>query len=87
MKSTSYVFNQRKRCWFNVGFGRYFTGCLALLSLLVAEQTVAEQTKAIEKEQLMAPGLRDRVEIIKDQWGVSHIYAENQRDLFFRSRL
>lgn len=28
-------------------------------------------------------GLKSDVEILKDKWGVSHIYAENQHDLFF----
>jgi penicillin amidase len=29
------------------------------------------------------PGLRDSVEIIRDRWGVPHIYARNIDDLFF----
>ena len=28
-------------------------------------------------------GLRQPVEIIRDQWGVNHIYAKNEHDLFF----
>ncbi len=28
-------------------------------------------------------GLQEPVEIVRDQWGVNHIYANNQRDLFF----
>jgi penicillin amidase len=28
-------------------------------------------------------GLKEPVEIIRDQWGINHIYAENQHDLFF----
>lgn len=28
-------------------------------------------------------GLKKEVEIIRDQWGVNHIYADNQHDLFF----
>lgn len=31
----------------------------------------------------MAPGLRQPVEILTDRWGVPHIYAENEYDLFF----
>jgi penicillin amidase len=27
--------------------------------------------------------LEDEVEIIRDKWGINHIYAQNQRDLFF----
>ncbi len=29
------------------------------------------------------PGLEQPVEIIRDQWGINHIYAQNQHDLFF----
>lgn len=32
---------------------------------------------------IKADGLTADVEIIKDKWGVSHIYAKNQADLFF----
>ena len=28
-------------------------------------------------------GLQDEVEIIRDEWGINHIYAQNQADLFF----
>lgn len=33
--------------------------------------------------QLVVDGLNAPVEIIRDEWGVNHIYAENQHDLFF----
>src|SRR5690606_32746482 len=29
------------------------------------------------------PGLKEPVEILRDRWGVAHIYARNQDDLFF----
>lgn len=29
------------------------------------------------------PGLSDKVEIIRDEYGINHIYANNQDDLFF----
>jgi len=35
------------------------------------------------KQQLTIPGLEQPVEIIRDQWGINHIYAQNQHDLFF----
>jgi len=41
-------------------------------------QTIAEQT-----EELALAGLQEPVEILKDEWGISHIYAQNQSDLFF----
>ncbi len=36
-----------------------------------------------QKEVLDIPGLASPVEIIKDRWGISHIYARSQKDLFF----
>ncbi|MDO8615831.1 MAG: penicillin acylase family protein [Dehalococcoidia bacterium] len=33
--------------------------------------------------RLALKGLRERVEIIRDRWGVPHIYAANEHDLFF----
>ena len=34
-------------------------------------------------ETLRVPGLEAQVEILKDLWGISHIYAETEHDLFF----
>ena len=34
-------------------------------------------------EKYIVKGLEQEVEILKDRWGMSHIYAQNQRDLFF----
>ena len=33
--------------------------------------------------EIALPGLVDRVEVIRDEWGIPHIYASNPRDLFF----
>jgi len=33
--------------------------------------------------RLTLRGLRDSVEVIRDRWGVPHIYARNVDDLFF----
>lgn len=38
---------------------------------------------AQDRESVNVAGLVEPVEIIKDKWGVSHIYAQNQADLFF----
>ena len=40
-------------------------------------------TTSTNAESLAVPGLEAPVEIRKDQWGISHIYAQNQHDLFF----
>ncbi len=33
--------------------------------------------------QLIVPGLQQEVEVLRDSAGINHIYAQNQRDLFF----
>ncbi len=35
------------------------------------------------RQELLLPGLREPVEVLRDKWGVNHIYAGNQHDLFF----
>lgn len=32
---------------------------------------------------LQLPGLKEQVDVLRDHWGVPHIYARNQHDLFF----
>ena len=36
-----------------------------------------------EPEVLSVPGLAEPVEILRDRWGIAHIYARNESDLFF----
>src|SRR5438552_2492977 len=33
--------------------------------------------------EIALPGLKEPVEILRDRWGVPHIYAKNAEDLFF----
>src|ERR1700727_1992015 len=40
--------------------------------------TAAETTQTLD-----VPGLKQPVEILRDRWGVPHIYAQNEADLFF----
>jgi penicillin G amidase len=35
------------------------------------------------QDRVSVPGLQREVEILRDRWGVPHIYAENTHDLFF----
>ncbi len=35
------------------------------------------------QDTLSLKGLRQSVEIIRDKWGIAHIYAQNEEDLFF----
>jgi penicillin amidase len=34
-------------------------------------------------QDLTLPGLRQPVEIVRDRWGIAHIYAKDEHDLFF----
>ena len=36
-----------------------------------------------ESQRITVAGLEQPVEILKDRWGISHIYARTERDLFF----
>jgi penicillin amidase len=44
---------------------------------------LARRSLATIEGDLMVPGLRESVEVIRDEWGIPHIYAENTDDLFF----
>jgi len=52
---------------------------LAVAVLLTAAQALAAQ----ETTTLALPGLDRPVEIRVDRWGIAHIYAETEHDLFF----
>lgn len=38
---------------------------------------------ALAQEKLIVAGLRQPVEVIRDKYGINHIYAQNEHDLFF----
>src|SRR5688572_27893857 len=60
---------------------------VATLSALTPRQetfeSLARGSLAQIEGTVALPGLRGRVEVIRDRWGVPHIYAENVDDLFF----
>ena len=49
-----------------------------ILSLPLSNLRAEEQATRVQ-----VPGLNEAVEILTDRWGISHIYARNQDDLFF----
>ena len=51
--------------------------------LLTVVALVITADPALADEQIEVSGLREPVEILVDRWGVPHIYAENEHDLFF----
>jgi penicillin G amidase len=56
--------------------------CLfVVLSLLVI--TPGSPAGAQADTTVQMPGLSQPVEIIRDRWGINHIYAQNEADLFF----
>jgi penicillin amidase len=71
--------------------------CFVLLSQAVALGQVASPPKETPESllqkakanlpqlqgELTVPGLREPVEVLRDRWGVPHIYAKNGDDLFF----
>ena len=58
----------------------FFSFTCLLLGLAIAAPGTSSQAK---KETIKIKGLSRPVEIIKDHWGISHIYAQSQKDLFF----
>ncbi|MGF1557745.1 MAG: penicillin acylase family protein [Flavobacteriaceae bacterium] len=50
--------------------------------LIILTCSGCKKNAAITTE-ITTSGLTDSVEILRDQWGVNHIYAKNQHDLFF----
>src|SRR5262252_2138650 len=53
--------------------------CLALSFAVFAAQRVPRRST----DTIAIMGLRQPVEILVDRWGVPHIYAKNEADLFF----
>jgi penicillin G amidase len=55
---------------------------LILIFVLILFFTSCKKSKT-DANQLQLIGLDEPVEIVRDQWGINHIYANNQKDLFF----
>ena len=68
-----------------------FTGSVRVAAVLAAVFVAsapdalaqAAGQPAAHRETVQASGLTAPVEIVTDRWGISHIYAENEHDLFF----
>src|SRR5579863_5416723 len=57
--------------------------CFAILTLGFVSTIPAGAAPAGTPEKVTIAGLNQPVEILKDRWGISHIYAKNEADLFF----
>ena len=63
---------------------RRFGSLVALL--VIACGGAAQSTHTVhaqgQRDQLAVSGLKQSVEVIRDRWGLNHIYAQNEDDLF-----
>jgi penicillin amidase len=73
-----------------VGFGVALGLSVVAITARAQQTASADDLKALARQSLAqldgslnVEGLRAPVEIIRDRWGVPHIYAENTDDLFF----
>ncbi len=56
---------------------RFYLFLIIMATLFIGDLSVAQ------KINLKVKGLQKKVEVLRDQWGVNHIYAQNEYDLFF----
>jgi len=56
---------------------------LVIVVCLAAIPAFCGQRETVATETIVLPHLRQLVEILIDHWGVPHIYAKNEADLFF----
>lgn len=60
-----------------------FVLTLVCVTVILFTETSQAATRADTLHVTDVRGLYEPVEIIKDTWGISHIYARNEHDLFF----
>jgi len=74
-------------------FAAYSFG-LSVFLIMATSSTAADQSpdallaraKAVLAQldgEIRLPGLHEPVEILRDEWGIAHIYAQSQHDLFY----
>jgi len=63
--------------------GRYRGSLLLTAGLLCCVLSSSSLFADEPSSTLRVPGLTDTVEVLVDRWGIPHIYAKNQHDLFF----
>jgi penicillin amidase len=58
---------------------------IAILFCLAGTYNATAQTvvSSNASSKLKVVGIKENVEVIRDKWGVNHIYAKNEHDLFF----
>ncbi len=61
---------------------RRLVALVAVAALVTTAGTARAQTPPGTRDALAVAGLRQPVEVIRDRWGINHIYAQNEDDLF-----
>jgi penicillin G amidase len=61
---------------------RLVRGCFVAACIAIAAAAAGQQPN-VASETMSVAGLKTPVEILVDRWGVPHIYAKNEADLFF----
>ena len=56
---------------------------MLLAAVLLAALTGAVGASAAAPQPLTVDGLSEPVDVLRDRWGINHIYAKNEHDLFF----
>ena len=64
-------------------FRRWGVVAASVASVLTSGLFLFGASEAVRAEQHTLSGLKQPVEILRDHWGVPHIYAQNSDDLFF----
>ena len=61
----------------------YIRKSIIAIALLILVSCNNSFDNNIKKDNIKIKGIDEVVEVLRDKWGVNHIYAKNQNDLFF----
>ena len=59
------------------------TTVLSVARLTLWKSSAAQSSGVLSSSTQKLPGLQQPVTILRDSWGIPHIYAQNQHDMFF----
>ena len=74
-----------KKLWRYLAYSLVFLVlCVLILGLFFFWLLIKKPMPQV-KGEINLPGLKEPVEVLRDSWGVAHIFARNESDLFFAS--
>ena len=56
---------------------------LFLITSIISLYSCKSSNNNSKIDKIQVKGIVDKVEVLRDKWGINHIYANNQNDLFF----